>query len=86
MGGQERLVGSHGHPPSGRGERWDGPADPVDGGANVRVAVPVPTAGKDHEKSVLSSETIVRLAMVHLMLNRLEPKEEAAEFHEHTEA
>ena len=39
---------------------------------------------KDHEKSVLSSETFVRLAMVHLMLNRLEPKEGAAEFHDHT--
>ena len=41
---------------------------------------------KDHEKSVLSSETFVRLAMVHLMLNRLEPKEGAAEFHYHTAA
>src|SRR5271166_962970 len=28
---------------------------------------------KDREKSVLSSETFVRLAMIHLMLNRLEP-------------
>src|ERR1019366_6254641 len=30
--------------------------------------------GKDRERSVLSSETFVRLAMIHLMLNRLEPK------------
>ena len=29
---------------------------------------------KDREKSVLSSETFVRLAMIHMMLNRLEPK------------
>ena len=29
---------------------------------------------KDREKSVLSSETFVRLAMIHLMINRLEPK------------
>ena len=29
---------------------------------------------KDREKSVLSSEAFVKLAMIHLMLNRLEPK------------
>jgi len=36
---------------------------------------------KDREKSVRSSEAIVKLAMIHLMLNRLEPKETDAEFH-----
>ena len=36
---------------------------------------------KDREKSVLSSEAFVKLAMIHLMLNRLEPKETDAEFH-----
>jgi putative transposase len=36
---------------------------------------------KDREKSVLSSEAFVKLAMVHLMLNRLEPKATDAEFH-----
>jgi len=36
---------------------------------------------KDRERSVLSSETFVRLAMIHLMLNRLEPKDPDAEFH-----
>jgi putative transposase len=36
---------------------------------------------KDREKSVQSSEAMIRLAMIHLMLNRLEPKEETAEFH-----
>ena len=36
---------------------------------------------KDREKSVLSSEAFVKLAMVHLMLNRLEPKNADAEFH-----
>src|SRR5665811_606374 len=36
---------------------------------------------KDRERSVLSSEAFVRLAMIHLMLNRLEPKEADAEFH-----
>jgi putative transposase len=35
---------------------------------------------KDRERSVLSSEAFVRLAMIHLMLNRLEPKEADAEF------
>src|SRR5271154_5702696 len=36
---------------------------------------------KDREKSVLSSETFVRLAMIHMMLNRLVPSETDAEFH-----
>jgi len=35
---------------------------------------------KDREKSVRSSEAFVKLAMIHLMLNRLEPKESEAEF------
>jgi putative transposase len=35
---------------------------------------------KDREKSVRSSEAFVKLAMIHLMLNRLEPKETDAEF------
>jgi putative transposase len=35
---------------------------------------------KDRERSVLSSEAFVKLAMIHLMLNRLEPKEQDAEF------
>ena len=35
---------------------------------------------KDREKSVLSSEAFVKLAMIHLMLNRLEPKGVDAEF------
>jgi putative transposase len=35
---------------------------------------------KDRERSVLSSETFVRLAMIHLMLNRLEPKGADAPF------
>src|SRR5205807_7799073 len=36
---------------------------------------------KDRERSVLSAEAFVKLAMIHLMLNRLEPKEGNAEFH-----
>src|SRR5882724_2319186 len=36
---------------------------------------------KDREKSVRSSEAFVKLAMIHLMLNRLEPKDTDAEFH-----
>ena len=36
---------------------------------------------KDREKSVLSSESFVKLAMIHLMLNRLEPKGTDPEFH-----
>jgi putative transposase len=36
---------------------------------------------KDRERSTLSSETFVKLAMIHLMLNRLEPKGVDAEFH-----
>jgi putative transposase len=36
---------------------------------------------KDRERSVLSSEAFIKLAMIHLMLNRLEPRETDAEFH-----
>jgi putative transposase len=36
---------------------------------------------KDRERSVRSSEAFVKLAMIHLMLNRLEPKNTDAEFH-----
>ena len=36
---------------------------------------------KDRERSVLSSEAFVKLAMIHLMLNRLEPKDADAKFH-----
>jgi putative transposase len=35
---------------------------------------------KDREKSVLSSEAFIKLAMIHLMLNRLEPKGSDSEF------
>jgi transposase len=35
---------------------------------------------KDREKSVRSSEAFIKLAMIHLMLNRLEPKGTDAEF------
>ena len=35
---------------------------------------------KDREKSVRSSEAFVKLAMIHLMVNRLEPKHGEAEF------
>src|SRR5215471_16725707 len=35
---------------------------------------------KDRERSVLSSEAFLKLAMIHLMLNRLQPKETDAEF------
>ncbi len=36
---------------------------------------------KDRERSVLSSEAFIKLAMIHLMLNRLEPKDTDADFH-----
>jgi putative transposase len=36
---------------------------------------------KDREKSVRSSEAFVKLAMIHLMLNRLQPKDTDVEFH-----
>ncbi len=36
---------------------------------------------KDHERSVLSSEAMIKLAMIHLMLNRLHPTNTEAEFH-----
>jgi len=35
---------------------------------------------KDREKSVVSSEAMVKLAMIQLMLNRLEPKAADPEF------
>ena len=35
---------------------------------------------KDRERSVRSSEAFVKLAMIHLMLNRLQPKAMDAEF------
>jgi transposase len=36
---------------------------------------------KDRERSVLSSEAFIKLAMIHLMLNRLQPKDTDAEYH-----
>jgi putative transposase len=36
---------------------------------------------KDRERTVLSSEAFIKLAMIHLMLNRLEPKDADPEFH-----
>ena len=36
---------------------------------------------KDRERSVRSAEAFIKLAMIHLMLNRLEPKETKAAFH-----
>jgi len=41
---------------------------------------------KDREKSVLSSEAFIKLAMIQLMLNRLEPKGTDPEFQYHTPA
>ncbi len=41
---------------------------------------------KDRERSALSSEAFVKLAMIHLMLNRLKPKHVDAEFQYHTAA
>jgi len=36
---------------------------------------------KDREKSARSSEAFIKLAMIHLMLNRLHPKQPEAKFH-----
>jgi putative transposase len=41
---------------------------------------------KDREKTVMSSEAFIKLAMIHLMLNRLEPKGNEAEFEYHNAA
>jgi len=41
---------------------------------------------KDREKSVLSAEAFVKLAMIHLMLNRLHPKDAKVQFHYRTAA
>jgi transposase len=41
---------------------------------------------KDRERSVRSSEAFIRLAMIHLMLDRLQPKDADAEFHYRTAA
>ena len=35
---------------------------------------------KDREKSILSSESFIKLAMIQLMLHRLEPSDTDAEF------
>jgi len=47
--------------------------DSVDRGAHVRVAGTCRRRTKDREKSVMSSEAFVKLAMIHLMLNRSNP-------------
>jgi transposase len=39
---------------------------------------------KDREKSVRSAEAFIKLAMIHLMLNRLQPKDTEADFHYRT--
>jgi hypothetical protein len=36
---------------------------------------------KDRKKSVRSSESFIKLAMIQLMLHRLEPSDANAEFH-----
>jgi putative transposase len=41
---------------------------------------------KDRERTVQSSESFIRLGMIHLMLNRLEPKNDEAPFHYRTAA
>lgn len=41
---------------------------------------------KDREKTVLSSEAFIRLSMIHLMVNRLQPKNVDAEFQYHNAA
>jgi len=41
---------------------------------------------KDRERSVRSSEAFIKLAMIHLMLNRLEPKETDVAFQYRTAA
>lgn len=35
----------------------------------------------DREKSIRSAEAMIRLAMIHLLLNRLCPQEGRAQFH-----
>jgi len=41
---------------------------------------------KDHEKSTLSSESFIKLAMIQLMTHRLRPSETEPEFHYHSVA
>ncbi len=46
---------------------------PLDGGRAWRLTA-------DREKTVRSAEAFIRLSMIHLMLNRLDPKGTEAEF------
>ena len=61
-------------------------AHPVDGGADIRLVGSVPAAdqGPGEERAVVGA--FIKLAMIHLMLNRLKPKHVDAEFKCHNVA
>ena len=56
-------------------------AEPCQIAREETVPFVVEDYSKDREKSVLSSEAFVKLAMIQLMLHRLHPDETDAEFH-----
>ena len=55
-------------------------ADPVGGGADPAWLGRCRRLSKDRERGVLSSETFVTLAMIHLMPRRLRPGKKDAPF------
>ena len=53
------------------GEGLGAAAAAVGGGADVRLAEPMPALARDYEFHAETSEALIQVAMIHLMLRRL---------------